>query len=213
VAKNEKHGVATRLNRRNVAAELGVHKSTIRRWEETGLLHPVGDKGETRMFDPAEVKRLRRRLGAKNADSELDDSERRPLADGESDARAFEMFRRGATHEEMVIALRLPSAKVRALFREWQAGYGPLEAEDRDEELPELPSDEASERQMREWEKLMAEALAVQESAHRAGLEARRARTEQRVAGGRDGLGALARFTVPGQSPVYTADRPIIPRP
>jgi len=50
------------LQTQDVAGRLGVATSTVRRWAAQGLL-PFQWAGTYRVFDPAEVRRLARKLG------------------------------------------------------------------------------------------------------------------------------------------------------
>jgi hypothetical protein len=168
----ERQGVETGLSRGQVAEALGVHVSSVRRYEERGWLHPGGGKGEERLFDAGEVKALARLLGKRAAPAEPES--------GAADAAVFRMFRTGATHEEVVIALELPAERVRELFGLWRAGYhassrqedqASTEVDDRD-----LDDDPA----FREWERALADAHTPDDDWTARHLEARHKRVSLR---------------------------------
>lgn len=117
MGRRERQGVATvgALTRSDVAAALGVHVSSVRRYERAGLLNPRGEDGEERLFDPSEVEALARRRSSTAA--------RKPASPGQAAARVFALFRKGVSHEEIVTSLEMDPGIVRALFLEWRAGY------------------------------------------------------------------------------------------
>jgi hypothetical protein len=97
-----------RLTRDQVARRLGVHITTVRRLERAGKLKPTQNAHHVWLFDPDEVERLAetRTVGSPS---------------GIVAARVFELLREGYELYEIVIALKLQPAVVRALYAEWQA--------------------------------------------------------------------------------------------
>jgi transposase len=140
---------STGLTRAEVAQILGVHVSSVRRYEEKGWLRPTGSKGEERMFAHADVKafaRLARRGRGRVA---------MPIVEeGAIDAAAFKMFRAGATHEQVVLALEIPAARVRELFHAWRTGYATKGAQ----EIKSTTAEDEPSLDLSSWERLLAEA-------------------------------------------------------
>lgn len=148
---NDRQGVATGLTRSEAAKLLGVHVSSVRRYEARGWLRPTGGRGEERTFDEAEVKALARARGVRAVCTASRDT-------GASDAAAFRLFGAGHTPEAVVVKLELPAERVRRLFDLWRAEGNPAQAQREDEHSETHPDEE---RAFRAWEHVMAEAFAA----------------------------------------------------
>ena len=104
------------MTRYELVQATGIGLSTIPALERRGLLHPVrvyrrdarGAERSTMVYSPAEIAKLPRRGRTS--------SERSP---GETNARAFELFREGLTDEEIVIELRETVDVVQELRDKW----------------------------------------------------------------------------------------------
>src|SRR5437899_12580122 len=94
--RDDRH-VATTLTRTEVAAELGISPSTVRRLEGSEL-HPVTLDDGKHVFDPTEVHAVARTRAGRAAAS----------ATGELAARACELLREGKGSIDVIIALRQP---------------------------------------------------------------------------------------------------------
>jgi transcriptional regulator with XRE-family HTH domain len=110
------------LTRAQVAAQLGVSVSTVRRYEGDRLHPTIGADG-VRYFVPDEVKRLAKTLAV-----ELEASPRalakaavraEELPRGELAGRVFERLEQRQSLAEIVIALRVPPDVVRDLYHDW----------------------------------------------------------------------------------------------
>lgn len=162
---DDRQGVATGLTRGEAAKVLGVHVSSVRRYEERGWLRPKGGAGEERRFDEAEVRAFAKTI-------RRDAVELRPT--GTEDAAAFRLFRRGASHEEVVIALELQASRVRELFAQWRAGYhasATKTPEPKEQDYLDI------DRTFREWEQAMAAAHSLEEAPIISAVQAARAPT------------------------------------
>ena len=95
-----------RLTLAAVAKLIGATRSTIRRLEVAGALHPIIDAAGVHRFDPAEVACVARDRAARPVDGSKE---------GERDARAFDAFDQGRSMREVVTTLRLPAELVRKL--------------------------------------------------------------------------------------------------
>jgi hypothetical protein len=149
---DDRQGVATGLTRGEVAKVLGVHVSSVRRYEARGWLRPTGGKGEERTFDEAEVKAFARARGGT-----------KPAADtgrgaGAADAAAFRLFAAGYAPDAVVIKLELPAERVRRLFDLWRTDAESV-ATTAGEDAGEEPADDES--AFRAWKAAMAEAYAA----------------------------------------------------
>jgi len=98
------------LTRAAAAKLIGVTRSTIRRFEIAGALHPTIDAAGVHRFDPAEVACVARDRAARPVDSSKE---------GERDARVFDAFDQGRSMREVVTTLRLPVEFVRKLHEAW----------------------------------------------------------------------------------------------
>ena len=93
-----------------------VSYSTLKNWVKSGRLHsqkemrllPNGQRREIRVFNPAELKILRRRGPIS------------PISPGELAARAFEMFGEGRTISEVVFALWQTPERIEQLHDAWE---------------------------------------------------------------------------------------------
>ncbi len=98
------------LTRAAAAKLIGATRSTIRRLEVAGALHPTIDAAGIHRFDPAEVACVARDRAARPVDSSKE---------GERDARAFDALDQGRSMREIVTTLRLPVELVRKLHEAW----------------------------------------------------------------------------------------------
>lgn len=104
------------LTRYQVVQVAGIGMSTLISYEKRGLLHPRrvyrqdtrGAERSFRVYDPDEVLKLPRRERVSMGRSA-----------GETTAQAFELFREGKTHEEVVIELRETLERVEELHEKW----------------------------------------------------------------------------------------------
>ena len=104
------------LTRFEVVEVSGIGLSTIPALERRGVLHPCrayrrdtrGAERMTVVYDPEEVARLPRRERPSSGRSE-----------GETTARAFELFRAGSTDEEVIIELRETVERIQELREKW----------------------------------------------------------------------------------------------
>ncbi len=133
--------VATTLTRAEVAAELGVSSSTVRRLEGSEL-HPVTLDDGKHVFDPEEVRAVARTRARSGTASPR----------GELAARACELFREGKGSIDVIIALRQPFEVV----LEWQRKYA---AESGSLLVPESLAVRLKERFFVEGEPFTAEGL------------------------------------------------------
>lgn len=112
---------ASKWTRAQVARRLGVSKSSVRLYEFRGELPFTVDKNGVHVFDPVEVERFAERRGERRARRHVQGSSRVPvLADGETQARVFEMLEADRDHRQIVKELRIPVEVVRALWLEWK---------------------------------------------------------------------------------------------
>jgi len=111
------------LNRRQVAAHLGVSVSTIRRREHVDL-HPVYDEQGVWRFDPAELEGMLVRPSVAKTKAKAKALKTFPRRDGELAAKVFRMFERGAGLSEIVQVLKVTPKVVRRLHRDWMSGLG-----------------------------------------------------------------------------------------
>ena len=141
------------LSRPAVAAALGVHVTTVRRLEKRGLLRAAGSNGRWPIYRADDVETLIKRLQpARAAPTRL------PLTEGQLTVRAFELFRRGLSHEQVVIELEQPATKIREFFDQWRAGYRqPPQVRPVEEHDTVDPA--AVEREVRDWEKAMMDLM------------------------------------------------------
>jgi hypothetical protein len=103
------------MTRDQVARRLGVHITTVRRYERKGRLHPkVNDHGVW-LFDPEEVERL---ATTRNVAS----------PSGAVAARVFRALYEGYSLQQIVMEYQLPPALVRGLYAEWKAMETPERA-------------------------------------------------------------------------------------
>lgn len=98
------------LTRSQVAYQLGVGVTAVHRLRVTGELHPQRDDSGVWRYDPADVIRAAAKRGVRG-----------PRSEGETAARAFEMFEMGAGLREVVMALHLPPDEVRRLYGEFKS--------------------------------------------------------------------------------------------
>jgi hypothetical protein len=100
-----------KITRAAVAQLIGVTRSTVRRLELAGELHPVVDSAGVHWFDTAEVAKVAvaRRTRA-TATSPADE-----LA-----ARAFELFAEATPLRDIVLQLRISPERVLALYEQWR---------------------------------------------------------------------------------------------
>jgi hypothetical protein len=98
-----------RLTRAEVARRLGVHITSVRRYEHTGKLHPKKDPRGVRYFDEAELDAFAKSRGATSQDE----------PPGASIARVFELIADGKELPDIVIATGLTPSRVRALYVEF----------------------------------------------------------------------------------------------
>jgi len=99
--------------RKQVAKELGISQTTVRRMEASKELHPVDIDGVHR-FDPEEVA-ARKRKG-------------KPLEasrDGELASQAFQLFQAGKRVIDVVIELRRPPNEIGTLYEEYRRHHEP----------------------------------------------------------------------------------------
>lgn len=95
------------MTRGEVARALGTNVSAVRRLEERGELHPQGEPGEARGFDPAEVRAL---------------AERRSPVDGSAGAQAaavFALLDDGVSLRDVVKRTQVTPDRARSLYAEW----------------------------------------------------------------------------------------------
>ena len=102
----------------NAAADyMGVSTNTIRNWRDLGLLHPKkeervlanGAQRAVMVFDREELERQRPRRDPTEA----------PTTAGETAARAFELFAKGTSLQEVVMQLRETPQVVEELHDAW----------------------------------------------------------------------------------------------
>ena len=108
------------LTRGAVAEELGVHKTTVRRWEERGVLQPVVGPDGVHRFDREQLAHVRQVIDVRTrtVPPKSDDY------DGETAASVFELFKKGVEAVEVVMRTRLHPSAVRALQDEWMRMRG-----------------------------------------------------------------------------------------
>jgi hypothetical protein len=99
-----------RLTRAAAAKLIGATRSTIRRLEVAGALHPTIDAAGVHRFDPAEVACVARDRAARPVDGSKE---------GERDARVFDALDQGRSMREIVTTLRLPVELVCKLHEAW----------------------------------------------------------------------------------------------
>lgn len=111
--------------RREAAARLGISISSVRRME-FDCLQPVADERGIWRFDPHELEALAARIptrarAARNAESDpRRRADRRARArDGRIAAQVFQMFSRGWSLPQIVVATKGPPERIRALYHEW----------------------------------------------------------------------------------------------
>jgi DNA-binding transcriptional MerR regulator len=167
------------LTRPAVAAALGVHVSTVRRLEQRGALRAVGTKGRWPTFRAEDVAALSAQASADGHGLNVS-----AMTEGQLTARAFELFRRGYSHEQVVIALEQPAPRIRDFFAQWRAGYRqPPAVRSTDAEEDVVQEDN---RDVREWERAMKDLMkahAQDEAVDAAERSARMARRQERRAG------------------------------
>ena len=105
------------LTREQASDLLGVSQTTIKKWQEEGLLSPVlgqrkGHMGQRELwlYDPRELAGIPRRKITASGTS--DDP-------GEIAARAFERFDDGVALRGVVVALRIPPERAADLHDQW----------------------------------------------------------------------------------------------
>ena len=106
--------------RRQAAAELlGISITSLRRLEGD-LLHPHVDPDGVHWFAVADLEAARARVPVRpRPRAPLSADEQREARAGRQAATAFRLFGRGHTLAEVVVAMRLPPERVRALYHEW----------------------------------------------------------------------------------------------
>ncbi|MFM2415919.1 MAG: hypothetical protein RL385_642, partial [Pseudomonadota bacterium] len=106
--------------RRQAAAELlGISTTSLRRLEGD-LLHPHVDPNGIHWFAVADLEAARARVPVRaRPRAPLSADEQREARAGRQAATAFRLFGRGHTLAEVVVAMRLPPERVRALYHEW----------------------------------------------------------------------------------------------
>lgn len=149
---NDRQGVATGLTRSEAAKLLGVHVSSVRRYEARGWLRPTGGRGEERTFDEAEVKAFARARGSRAGDPTSG------RETGASDAAVYRLFAAGYAPEAVVVKLELPADRVRRLFDLWRTDVGGAGPSPHDEPSGTVLDEEGA---FRSWEQAMTEAFAA----------------------------------------------------
>ncbi|HVV51742.1 MAG TPA: helix-turn-helix domain-containing protein [Polyangia bacterium] len=105
------------MTRSQVAHQLGIGVTAVHRLRVSGELHPQRDDAGVWRYDPADVIRAAARRGVRG-----------PRTEGETAARAFEMFEMGAGLREVVMALHLTPEQVRQLYSDFKSSlYSPEE--------------------------------------------------------------------------------------
>jgi DNA-binding transcriptional MerR regulator len=99
----------TWLRRGEVAKLLNRTKDAVRYLETNGALHPIEDEHGERRFDPDEV----------YAYAMQHPHAPKQKTDEELTATAFKMFEENRTRREVVMALRITTARADALWEEW----------------------------------------------------------------------------------------------
>ena len=99
----------TWLRRGEVAKLLNYTKDKVRYLENTGALHPLQDEYNEFRFDPDEV----------YAYAMQHPPAPKQKTDEELTATAFKMFEENRTRREVVMALRITTARADALWEEW----------------------------------------------------------------------------------------------
>lgn len=99
----------TWLRRGEVAKLLNRTKDAVRYLETSGALHPIEDEHGERRFDPDEV----------YAYAMQHPPAPKQKTDEELTASAFRMFEENRTRREVVMALRITTARADALWEEW----------------------------------------------------------------------------------------------
>ena len=107
-----------RLNRREVAARLGISTSSVRRLE-WDVLHPEQDDRGVWRFDPAEVARIEPRSPRATEGGGGKAHARAIARKGRLAALVFRMFARALPLPQIVILTKQPSETIRELYREW----------------------------------------------------------------------------------------------
>lgn len=100
---------STWLRRGEVSKLLNCTKDKVRYLETNGALHPIEDEYKEKRFDPDEVYAYAMQhphAPEKKTDEELT-------------ASAFKMFEENRTRREVVMALRITTARADALWEEW----------------------------------------------------------------------------------------------
>lgn len=106
-----------KLTRRQVADRLGVSTSTVRRLEFDEL-SPILDDSHVWRFDETEVDALAAKR-PRNHSRVSSVRRRRRGKEGQVAARVFQMFARGMSLAQIVVATRQPPAAIRALYSQW----------------------------------------------------------------------------------------------
>ena len=108
----EEPEIVTRIQ---VARLLSRSVALVRKMEKKGVLHPVIDADGVHRFARSEVLRVAKKIGARSCAI---------VVDGETAARAFELFFSGASLHEVVIKTRLRPEQVRDLYDEYSVPLG-----------------------------------------------------------------------------------------
>jgi hypothetical protein len=138
---------ARKLTRSQVADQLGVSISTVRRLEGTRL-HPKIGNGNTRLFDAAEVASVAASLVRAAEPAPQPRSIAVPR--GELAARIFERFELRHSLVEIVIELRVAPDVVRELFHQWRVGLEQGESRRNDAVPPSTDARKVSEDELRD---------------------------------------------------------------
>jgi hypothetical protein len=118
-----------RLTRSQVADQLGVSISTVRRLEGVRL-HPEIGPGNTRLFDPTEVAAVATAL--RRSAPPAPEPTASAISRGELAARVFERLEQRHSLSEIVVELRVAPDAVRELFHQWRVGLEQGEARRKD---------------------------------------------------------------------------------
>lgn len=114
------------LTRREVAEQLGISVSSVRRLEGT-TLHPVQDEHGVWRFDAST-------LDAVPARRQRRAVRRRRPRPGEVAARVFRLLDERRSLRDIVVVTRQPPELVRTLYRQWLVGLADGERARRDQE-------------------------------------------------------------------------------
>jgi hypothetical protein len=114
------------LTRRQVAKRLGVSTSTVRRMEFVRL-NPAPDERGVWRFDPAELDGIEPRIQVAKIRARMSDEELARRREGQLAARVFRMFARGASLAQIVVTMKQPPERIRALYHEWMVSLDEAE--------------------------------------------------------------------------------------